>query len=104
MFKLAISSRPFVKFHYPLIERDIAISKESVRLSLHPLKHYSFTLYFCLRVKVFTLKFIRPHILFEDPLMDFIRIFIKNSKFLCLSLYSYIIKTLEEFHLYFTCW
>ena len=23
---------------------------------------------------------------------------------LCLSLYSYIIKTLEEFHLYFTCW
>ena len=41
----------------------MAISKESVGLSVHPLKHYSFILYFCLRVKVFTLKFIRPHIL-----------------------------------------
>ena len=62
---IAISSRPFVKFQYSLIERpaDIAISKESVGLSVHPLKHYSFILCFCLRVKVFTLKFIRPHIL-----------------------------------------
>ena len=53
---------------------------------------------------------------FEDLLMDFIhiwrdgryrswgqghglRIFIKSQSFLCLSLKSYIIKTLEEFHL-----
>ena len=42
---------------------DIAISKESVCLSIHQLKHYSFILYFCLRVKVFTLKFIRPYTL-----------------------------------------
>ena len=71
---------------------------------------------------------------FEDPLMDFIhiwhdgryrskvfistiptpgvtlgsshilKIFIKKSKFFVLSLYSYIIKTFEEFHLYLTCW
>ena len=67
---------------------------------------------------------------FEDPLMDFIhiwhdgiyrskvfististpggeglglRIFIKSQSFLCLGLYSYIIKILEEFHLYLTC-
>ena len=34
-----------------------------------------------------------------------LRIFIKSqSFFVCLSLYSYIIKTLEEFHLYLTCW
>ena len=70
---------------------------------------------------------------FEDPLMDFIHIwhdgryrskvfictiptpgvtlgsssqnFHKKVKvFLCLRLYSCIIKTLEEFHLYLTCW
>ena len=52
---------------------DIAISKESVRLSVHPLKHYSFILNFCLRVKVFMLKFIRT-LYYEDPLMDFIHI------------------------------
>ena len=65
---------------------------------------------------------------FEDPLMEFIHIwhdgryrsnifistiptpgvtlgsmyFHKKVNFLCLSLYSYIIKTLEEFHLYLT--
>ena len=47
---------------------DIAISKESVGLSVHPLKHYSFILYFCLRVKVYKTSY------FEDPLMDFIHI------------------------------
>ena len=112
---------------------DIAISKESVGLSVHPLKHYSFMLYFCLRVKVFTLKFIRPHILKTLWWISFIfgmmvdiglkfllapspsrgwslgqghglPIFIKMSKFLCLSFYSCIIKTLVEFHLYLTCY
>ena len=84
------------------------------------------------RVKVFALKFIRPHILKTLWWISFIfgmivdiglkflsapspprgwpwgqghRIFVKKSqRFLCLSLYSYIIKTLEEFHLYLTCW
>ena len=85
------------------------------------------------RVKVFALKFIRPHILETLWWISFIfgmmvdiglkvlsapspslgwpwgqgyRIFIKSQFFffVCLSLYSYIIKTLEEFHLYLTCW
>ena len=53
--------RPYDKFYYVPTERLSGYShKESVRLSVHPLKHYSFILYFCLTVKVFTLKFIRP--------------------------------------------
>ena len=55
--------RPFDKFYYLLNERLSGYShKESVRLSVHPLKH-SFILYFCLKAKVFTLKFIRPYIM-----------------------------------------
>ena len=102
---------------------DIAISKKSVCLSVRPLKHYLFILYFCLWVEVFALKFIRPHILKTLWWISFIfgmmvdiglkflsapspprgwpwgqghrlRIFIKKSSFLCLSLYSYTIKTL----------
>ena len=37
---------------------DIAVSKKSDRLSISPLKHYLFKLYFCLQVKVSALKFI----------------------------------------------
>ena len=56
--------RPFDKFYYLLTERlSVYSQKESVRLSVHPLKHYSFILYFCLRVKVFTLGFKRPYIM-----------------------------------------
>ena len=97
-----------------------------VRLFVHTFVRSSF----CHRVKVFALKFMTSY--FEDPLMDFIHIwhdgryrskvfistiptpgvtlgsrsqnFHKKESFLCLSLYSYIIKTLEEFHLYLTCW
>ena len=77
--------RPFVKFQYSLIERpaDIAISKESVGLSVHPLKHYSFILYFCLRVKVFYVK-VYKNSYFEDPLMDFIHIW-HDGRYTCSS-------------------
>ena len=85
------------------------------------------------RVKVFVLQFIRPHILktlwwilfifgmMVDIGLKFLsapspprawpwvkvtdlEFSLKKSKFLCLSLNSYIIKTLGEFHLYLTCW
>ena len=58
---IAISS---IKFHYPLTERLSGYSyQQGICSSVRPLKHYSFILYFCLRVKVFTLKFIRPYIM-----------------------------------------
>ena len=52
---------------------DTVISKESVCLSVHPLKHYSFILYFCLKVNVFYVKVYKT-LYYEDSLMYFIQI------------------------------
>ena len=120
----------YIVFAFPFVRSLIRTYVPSfVHLSFHH------------RVKVFALKFIRPHILktlwwilfifgmMVDIGLKFLsapspprgwpwgqghglRIFFKKSQsfrkksqsFLCLSLYSCIIKTLEEFHLYLTCW
>ena len=62
---ITISSRPFVKFHYPLTERLSGYSYQqgvctSVRPSVEAL--FVHTL-FLSKVQSFTLKFIRPYIM-----------------------------------------
>ena len=73
--KIAISSRPFIKFHYPVTERLSRYSyQQEICLSVRPSFEALFvhTLFlslgqsFC--VKVYKTSY------FEDPLMDFIHI------------------------------
>ena len=109
-----------------------SVFRSSIRLFVRPSVRSFVCLFFPSQGQSFCIKVYKASY-FEDPLMDFIRIwhdgryrskvFIttiptpggdlgvkvtdlefseKSQSFLCL--YSYIIKTLEEFHLYLTCW